>query len=112
MRISRFLLLIALPALLGMAMAGCATSGGHGSEAPLAEISARAEKGGFPDGDIPAASHLYALKCARCHKFYDPAQYSDEEWQLWMRKMSRKSKLQPSEDQLLSRYLGAARNAR
>jgi hypothetical protein len=75
----------------------------------MAQLAARAERGGFPAEEIQPASHLYNLKCARCHKFYDPAKYSADQWDSWMGKMSRKAKLQPPEEELLSRYLGAAR---
>ena len=52
---------------------------------------------------------LFRSKCANCHKFYDPARYADAEWDRWMMKMSRKSKLDPVEAALLTRYLAASR---
>jgi hypothetical protein len=55
------------------------------------------------------AKDLYEIKCAKCHKFYDPAQYSQKEWDVWMHKMSRKSKLKPAQEELLTRYLGEFR---
>jgi hypothetical protein len=48
---------------------------------------------------------LYVAKCAKCHKLYDPAKYSDEEWAMWMRKMSKKARLNPEQEQLISRYI-------
>ena len=51
------------------------------------------------------ARKLYVSKCAKCHKFYDPAKYSDEHWQRWMAKMSRKAKLKPEQEQMLSWYI-------
>ena len=64
--------------------------------------------------DLPAskrktAEDLYNVKCAKCHKFYDPAAYSEKDWEMWMRKMSRKSKLKPEQEELLRRYLGEFR---
>ena len=64
--------------------------------------------------DLPAskrktAEDLYNVKCAKCHKFYDPAAYSEKDWELWMHKMSRKSKLKPEQEALLRRYLGEFR---
>ena len=56
-----------------------------------------------------AARKLYNTKCARCHKFYDPANYDDASWQTWMTKMSKKAKLKPAETAILSRYLGSYR---
>jgi hypothetical protein len=72
--------------------------------------------------DLPSANtmeagrKLYTVKCARCHKFYDPAKYSDDKWREWMDKMSKKAKLKPDQKQILSDYLetfrtGAKTNA-
>ena len=59
--------------------------------------------------DAVAGRALYVNKCARCHKFYDPAKYSDPDWNKWMTKMGRKARLKPDERGLLDRYLGAYR---
>ena len=64
--------------LVAVLIAGC-TGPGRVSELPVDETT--------------AARKLYVAKCAKCHKFYDPAKYSDEEWQIWMTKMSKKAKL-------------------
>jgi len=61
------------------------------------------------DQEIAVARKLYVAKCAKCHKFHNPAKYADEEWRTWMRKMSRKSKLKPDQNELLSRYLATFR---
>ena len=53
------------------------------------------------------ARKLYIAKCAKCHKFYDPAAYSDAEWRVWMTKMSKKAKLKPAQEEFLSRYIDA-----
>jgi len=55
------------------------------------------------------ARKLYNTKCAKCHKFYDPAKYTDEEWQTWMRKMSKKAKLKNAQSELIGRYLDTFR---
>jgi hypothetical protein len=55
--------------------------------------------------EVNAAKRLYTAKCAKCHKFYDPADYQQHEWQTWMQKMGKKSKLKPQQYELLSRYL-------
>jgi len=51
------------------------------------------------------AQKLYTAKCAKCHKFYDPKDYDDETWGLWMQKMGKKSKLKADQVDLLSRYI-------
>ena len=56
--------------------------------------------------DENAAGHkLYVAKCTKCHKFYDPAKYSDEDWTMWMKKMSRKARLNAEQERMLSRYI-------
>jgi len=57
------------------------------------------------------AQKLYTAKCAKCHKFYNPADYNDAEWHTWMIKMSKKARLKPSQQDLLSRYLDNFRAA-
>jgi len=70
------------------------------SAAGAAELSAR---------DVADARKLYNAKCAKCHKFYNPANYDDAEWNKWMTKMSRKAKLKPAQAESLSRYLDTFR---
>jgi len=72
-----------------LAFAGCA------ARAETASATAAA-----PDGH-----KLYVAKCAKCHKFYDPANYSDYEWKIWMRKMSKKAKLKPEQQAAVSEYV-------
>ncbi len=74
---------------------------------PLSAEAANAA--GLSPQQVNDANTLYATKCAKCHKFYDPAVYSDKEWEVWMRKMSRKSRLKPAQEELLREYLGAYR---
>ena len=66
-----------------------------------------------PDGGVPfinddeaaAARMVFIAKCTRCHKFHDPANYSEADWNKWFTKMSKKAKLEPNQKELLSRYL-------
>jgi len=107
----QFLCKMALPVVL--AAAGCATSASNSNtnipEAHPRVIATRVQNSGWSLKETHRASSLYALKCGRCHKFYEPASYSADDWEMWMRKMSRKSKLEPAQEKLLSEYLGAAR---
>jgi hypothetical protein len=50
------------------------------------------------------AAQLYLTTCARCHKLYDSRRYSEAEWRSWMHKMSRKARLTPEEENLLSEW--------
>ena len=92
--------------------AGCANPqrGGPPRRSPAFSPSAeRIEGAGLTPDEGRQAKAIYNLKCARCHKFYDPAHYDDVEWRSWMTKMSRKARLKPDQDRLLSRYLDAFR---
>src|SRR5207247_6039788 len=59
--------------------------------------------------EVKSAEKLYQTKCAKCHKFYNPADYSGADWQNWMQRMGKKSKLKPAQYDLLSRYLDTFR---
>ena len=61
--------------------------------------------------ELKDARKLYTAKCAKCHKFYDPAKYNDEEWRTWMRKMNKKAKLKEAQAELLGRYLETFRQS-
>ena len=97
---------------MAIGLAGCQSSAPDGrtasGSAPVLTADA-ASAAGLSAQEIADASHLYVAKCAKCHKFYHPAEYPQKEWDTWMRKMSRKSKLNPAQEELLKRYLGAFR---
>jgi hypothetical protein len=59
--------------------------------------------------ETQAARKLSNTKCLKCHRFYDPAASDETEWDGWMRKMGRKSRLKPDQYELLSRYLATLR---
>ena len=59
--------------------------------------------------DAEMGRKLYTAKCAKCHKFYDPNAYGRAEWETWMTKMRKKSKLKPDQFELLSRYIDTLR---
>jgi len=86
--------------------AGCQSSARASRSPPVPDPARLA---GFSSEDISAAASLYSLKCGKCHQFYDPAQYNDADWRTWMTKMSKKARLKPEEEELLTRYLGAFR---
>ena len=56
-----------------------------------------------------AAKKLYTAKFAKCHKFYDPNAYGQAEWDSWMQKMKKKSKMKAEQFDLVCRYLDALR---
>jgi hypothetical protein len=60
--------------------------------------------GEFSGGEKNRAEKLYKMKCAKCHKFYDPSGYSDREWDEWMVKMKKKARLNSTQYESLLRY--------
>lgn len=60
--------------------------------------------------ELKAARKIYVGKCAKCHKLHDPAKYTDEKWDEWMGKMTKKSKLRPEQAELLARYIAAGKS--
>lgn len=92
--------------LLGVIMTACKSVGDGKPTLPPVLPAGIA---GLSEIEINNARKLYVAKCAKCHRFYDPADYSLAVWNSWMDKMSRKSKLEPGQEELLSRYLGAFR---
>jgi len=105
----RFLLAASVSVfIVALSQAGCASSKPDSRAAPervLLNAIDQASEGKLSDTDRDAAARLYHAKCARCHKFYDPAAYNQTEWDVWMQKMGKKSKLKPDQFALLSRYL-------
>ncbi|HLP76004.1 MAG TPA: cytochrome c [Candidatus Paceibacterota bacterium] len=75
----------------------------------LAAATSAAGADGLTARELKDGRRLYVGKCARCHKLYDPAKYSEAEWRSWMDKMSRKAKLKADQKELLERYLGTLR---
>ncbi len=95
-------------ASLWLLAVGCATRLPNPSAAPPVLPAG----GGAPlltDEQVTAARTLYVSKCTSCHKYYPPAKYSEAEWNSWMRKMSRKAKLKPSDEETLRNYLSLFR---
>ena len=71
--------------------------------------AAAAERAGLSAQEVADGTSIYLTKCSQCHKFYNPARYKDDEWRSWMKKMSRKAKLTPDQENTVRRYLDAFR---
>jgi cytochrome c553 len=107
MRLRFVLSVIALVLLAGLAGCSSTSSGPVGQAPPEPPVDAAST---FSIADRKSARELYLAKCARCHKFDDPAKYPDKEWHEWMDKMSRKARLRPEQNELLLRYLDLYRD--
>jgi len=59
----------------------------------------------LPSGSQEKARKLYVSKCAKCHRFYEPTRYQETDWQDWMLRMGRKSKLSEDDQRILTAYL-------
>jgi hypothetical protein len=99
---------VALPVAAILAAAGCASLP-YGSDPISRELATRARGRGFPEEQILTSARLFNAKCVRCHKAYDPADYSKADWEVWMEKMAKKSKLTPEQAELISKYTAASR---
>src|SRR5881628_3078183 len=95
-------------AALVLALLGCGTTGNSPAVLPPTPSGAESL---FSAAEIESARSLCLNKCVKCHKFYDPAKYSDEQWRKWMTKMSKKAKLEEAQAELLGRYLETFRQA-
>ncbi len=76
--------------VVALGLAGCESPADARRTALRPNVSDRAIPASEADlsaGQLRQAATLYAAKCARCHKFYDPTAYSEAEWRLWMEKM-------------------------
>jgi hypothetical protein len=102
---------IAIALLLAAGFVGCQSAApGRAGSKSIPPLSPNAVSGaGLSTQEIADANALGTAKCMKCHGFYNPADYSQSEWDTWMRKMSRKAKLKPAQDELLRRYLAAFR---
>ncbi len=61
--------------------------------APAADHFASTRSG----GNETDGGKIYVRNCAKCHEFYPPANYSQADWDKWMVKMRRKSKLKSAD---------------
>lgn len=59
--------------------------------------------------ELAIAKKVYTSKCSRCHEIYEPSAYRDKEWNQWMTKMIRKSRLKQAQAELLTRYTDGLR---
>lgn len=57
--------------------------------------------------ELHEGKELYSLKCGSCHFLYKPERHTVDEWNVWIQKMSDKSKATESEQQLILRYLAS-----
>jgi hypothetical protein len=62
-------------------------------------------------GQAKEAHKIYIGKCAKCHELYDPKSYSDADWDMWMLKMKKKSRLKDEQYELLKSYTGTLRES-
>ena len=107
MRTIRTVLVVTVAA--GLTSCQSSLPGGTGFRAPPPLTAEAAAVAGLTTEQVSNANTLYVTKCAKCHNFYHPADYSAQGWDVWMRKMSRKARLKPSQEALLRQYLGAFR---
>lgn len=62
-------------------------------------LSASAKDRLMVSGSESEGGKIYLRNCAKCHELYSPTDYSQAEWDKWMVKMRRKSKLSANDFQ-------------
>lgn len=95
--------------------AGCSTTGPttpFANKPTLPNDAQPARPTDLTNSQLAEARQICVAKCARCHPMYHPASYEEDEWQLWMAKMSRKAHLKPVQSELIGRYLAGFRPAK
>ena len=65
----------------------------------------------LPAEEMAEGKKLTVLKCAKCHKLYDPGDYKEDEWKEWMAKMKKKAHLSDEQYRLISGYLDSLRKS-
>jgi hypothetical protein len=75
----------------------------------MVAVHSAAEADELTGSEIIAARKIYVAKCAKCHRFYEPTNYAEADWRLWMQKMNKKSKLKEPQAKLLNQYLDVYR---
>ena len=95
--------------LAGVAILLFPASCGPGYQAP--PVNAQLVKiAGIPVSQLERGHLIHQAKCAKCHPFEDPAQYSADDLTFdIMPTMARKSKIDVADEQAVLEYLLAAR---
>jgi DNA-directed RNA polymerase subunit RPC12/RpoP len=58
---------------------------------------------------ITVGREVYLSKCSECHRFFDPASYTPDEWSSWIGKMRGKAKLGARDSDELNVFLSTIR---
>jgi cytochrome c5 len=56
------------------------------------------------DKQLERGKKLYVIKCAKCHELHKPAAYKKADWDKWMEKMRKKSKLNDQDFEAIKSY--------
>lgn len=70
---------------------------------PSKEVSAKDLV--FGDTALAEGKQLYDNNCAKCHKWYEPKQFSKEEWKPILVRMQKKAKLDDANMALITSYI-------
>jgi hypothetical protein len=82
--------------VFGLLLAGCSSPAAN-RVAPVRDDGSEGAK-------------IYIRSCGKCHEFYDPSKYTQPQWDKWMVKMRRKSKLKPTDFDRVQEFAQMLRN--
>jgi cytochrome c5 len=84
-------------ALLAIVLYSC---GGSKSTTPIAEAKKVALSPELAEG-----KNLYENNCAKCHKLYDPKDFTKEEWTPIVMRMQQKAKISDTDREKIYNYI-------
>lgn len=94
-------------ALLGILIYSCApkVAPPPPPSTPSQEVVKAAETTVAASNDIAEGKELYENNCAKCHKLYDPKDYSDQDWLPILEVMKKKAKISDAQHDKIYAYI-------
>lgn len=92
-------------ALLGILIYSCAPKVAPPPPPPSPSKAPEAVAVATVSNDVAEGKDLYENNCAKCHKLYDPKDYSDQDWLPILEVMKKKAKLSDAQHDKIYAYI-------